>query len=98
MKTIFKKSRLLWVGAISLLALGACTKQFNAFNTNPNAVTQAQALGDFQYIGGFFPDMQENIFSTVDYIYQLQQNLNADVYSGYMMSGDPSAQITPIII
>jgi len=89
MKTIFKKSRLLWVGAISLLALGACTKQFNAFNTNPNAVTQAQALGDFQYIGGFFPDMQENIFSTVDYIYQLQQNLNADVYSGYMMSGDP---------
>ena len=32
--------------------------------------------------------MQENIFSTTDYVYQLQLSLNADVYSGYMMSAD----------
>jgi fructose-specific component phosphotransferase system IIB-like protein len=89
MKKILKKSRLLWAGAIGLLAMSSCTKEFNALNTNPNQVTKAQAAGDFQYIGGFFPVMQENIFSTVDYIYQVQQNLNADVFSGYMMSGDP---------
>ncbi|MFI5157953.1 MAG: RagB/SusD family nutrient uptake outer membrane protein [Sphingobacteriales bacterium] len=89
MKTIFNKNRLLWMGAIGLLLTSACTKEFKAFNTNPNAVTQAQAGGDYQYIGGFIPVMQENIFSPIDYVYQLQQNLNADVYSGYMMSGDP---------
>lgn len=89
MKTIFKKSRLLWMGAIGLLLTSACTKEFKAFNTNPNAVTQTQAGGDFQYIGGFIPVMEENIFSPIDYVYQIQQNLNADVFSGYMMSGDP---------
>ena len=88
MKTIFKKNRLLWMGAFCLLLTSACTKEFKAYNTNPSSVTQSQALGDFQYIGGFFPDMEENIFSPVDYVYQLQQSLNADVYSGYMMSAD----------
>ncbi|MDB5154259.1 MAG: Susd and RagB outer rane lipoprotein [Mucilaginibacter sp.] len=90
MKTIFRKSRILCMGAVlGLFALSSCTKNFNALNTNPNQVTQSQAGGDYQYIGGFIPVMQENIFSPIDYVYQLQQNLNADVYSGYMMSGDP---------
>lgn len=88
MKKIFKKSRLLWAGAFGLLALNSCTKEFKALNTNPSAVTEAQAAGDFQYIGGFFPDMEENIFSTTDWVYQVQQNLNADIFSGYMMSPD----------
>ena len=89
MKTIFKKSRLLLTGALGLLVISSCTKDFKGLNTDPSKVTQAQAAGDFQYIGGFFPDMQENVFSTIDYVYQLQQNLNADVYSGFMMSADP---------
>jgi len=76
------------MGVFGLLLTSACTKEFKAYNTNPSSVTVAQAAGDFQYIGGFFPDMQENIFSTTDYVYQLQQSLNADVYSGYMMSAD----------
>jgi hypothetical protein len=93
MKTIYhcfnKNYKALWICALGILIITSCTKDFNGLNTNPSKVTQGQALGDFQYIGGFFPDMQENIFSPVDYVYQLQQNLNADVYSGYMMSGDP---------
>ena len=89
MKTILKKCKALYFGAMAIVSISSCTKEFNAFNTNPSKITKQQAQGDFQYIGGFFPDMQENIFSTVDYIYQLQQNLNADVYSGYMMSPDP---------
>jgi hypothetical protein len=88
MKTIFKKSWALWMGAFCLFIISSCTKDFKGLNTDPSKVTQAQATGDFQYIGGFFPDMQENIFSPIDYVYQLQQNLNADVYSGYMMSAD----------
>ena len=89
MKTIFKKVALLMSAAAGILALGSCTKDFKGFNTSPSLVTEAQAAGDFQYIGGFFPDMQENIFSTIDWEYQVQQNLNADVFSGYEMSADP---------
>jgi hypothetical protein len=89
MKTLFRKSKSLILGAISLMAISSCTKEFKAFNTDPSKLTQQQAAGDFQYITGYFPDLQQNIFSTVDYIYQLQQNLNADVYSGFMMSADP---------
>jgi hypothetical protein len=89
MKTIFKNRMLLLSGVLGILAIGSCTKDYKALNTNPSKITAAQAAGDFQSIGGFFPDMEENIFSTIDYVYQLQQNLNADVYSGYMMSADP---------
>jgi hypothetical protein len=88
MKTIYKKNRILWAGIFGLFVMSSCTKEFNALNTNPSKVTKTQAEGDLQYIGGFFPDMEENIFSPVDYIYQIQQNLNADIFSGYMMSPD----------
>jgi hypothetical protein len=88
MKTIYKKSRILWVGLLGLLLSSSCTKNFEGLNTNPTKVTKAQAAGDFQYIGGFLPDMEENIASPVDYTYQVQQNLNADIFSGYMSSPD----------
>ena len=88
MKTIYKKSRVLWASILGLLVISSCTKEFNALNTDPSKVTKSQAVGDLQYIGGFFPDMEENIFNTADYNYQVQQNLNADVFSGYMMSPD----------
>jgi hypothetical protein len=88
MKKIYKKNSILWTGILGLFIISSCTKEFKNFNTNPSAVTAEQAAGDFQYIGGYLPDMQENIFSPVDYIYQIQQNLNADMFSGYMMSAD----------
>lgn len=88
MKTIYKKSSLLWACILGLLVISSCTKDFNALNTNPSKVTLGQAGGDFQYIGGFLPDMEENIASPVDYIYQVQQNLNADCFSGYTASPD----------
>jgi len=88
MKKIYKKSRILWAFVLSLFVMSSCTKNFDALNSNPSKVTQAQALGDFQYIGGFLPDMEENIASPVDYVYQVQQNLNADIFCGYMASPD----------
>jgi len=88
MKTIYKKSIGLLAGVLSIFLISSCTKEFTNMNTDPSKVTKQQAAGDFQYIGAFFPDMEQNIFSTVDYIYQIQQNLNADIFSGYMMSPD----------
>ncbi|HVV56269.1 MAG TPA: SusD/RagB family nutrient-binding outer membrane lipoprotein, partial [Mucilaginibacter sp.] len=72
-----------------LLAISSCTKNFEKYNTNPNAVTEDQLKGDGQNIGGFFPDMETSIMRIVDWEYQVQQNLNADLFSGYMMSADP---------
>src|ERR1700710_2255280 len=88
MKTIYKQSKLLWAGLLGLFIFSSCTKNFDALNTNPSKVTQAQAAGDFQYIAGFLPDMEKNIASPIDYTYQVQQNLNADIFSGYMASPD----------
>jgi SusD/RagB-like outer membrane lipoprotein len=88
MKTIFKKHNILWACILGMLAISSCTKEFQSMNTDPSKVTKTQAEGDLQYIGGFLPDMQENIASPVDYIYQIQQNLNADCFSGYMASPD----------
>ena len=73
---------------VSFFIINSCTKNFEKLNTDPSKVSQQQATGDFQYIGGFLPDMEENIASPVDYIYQIQQNLNADIFSGYMASPD----------
>jgi len=88
MKKILNKNRLLLLSAGCLLLISACTKEFKAFNTNPSKVTQAQAAGDYLYIAGFLPDMESNISSPVDWEYQVQQNLNADCFSGYMASPD----------
>ncbi|HWD88681.1 MAG TPA: RagB/SusD family nutrient uptake outer membrane protein [Mucilaginibacter sp.] len=88
MKTIFRKNSIIWACILGAFALSSCTKEFNAMNTDPSKVTQGQAQGDLQYLGGFFPDMEQNIASPVDYIYQIQQNLNADIFSGYMASPD----------
>lgn len=89
MKTIFKNGSGLLLGVLSLMLVGSCTKEFKNFNTDPSKITPGQLAGDFQYIGSYFPDMEKNIVNNVPYIYQLQQNLNADCYSGYMMSADP---------
>jgi hypothetical protein len=88
MKTIYKKNGLLLIGACCMLLINACTKQFKAFNTNPSQVTAAQSAGDYLYIAGFLPDMEQNVSSPVDWEYQTQQNLNADIFSGYMSSPD----------
>lgn len=88
MKTIYKQSRILWAGVLGFFVMSSCTKNFDSLNTNPSKVTQAQATGDFQYIAGFLPDMEKNIASPIDYVYQIQQNLNADIFSGYMASAD----------
>lgn len=80
---------MLWVAAIGMLVISSCTKDFEKYNTNPNALTEAQLIGDGQNVGAFFPDMETSVMRDVTWEYQVQQNLNADLFSGYMMSADP---------
>lgn len=87
MKYLNKTNKLCAVFAIMLTTLfSACTKDFDKYNTNPNALTDADLVKDNIGASAFIPTMQVNVFYNLldqNYIYQIQQNLNADAFSGY---------------
>lgn len=87
MKKILYNSRLIIALMFTVLASVSCTKNFEAYDTNPVGITTGQLTADYN-IGAFFNNMQSSIFNTRPN-YQIIQNLNADCFSGYMMSADP---------
>lgn len=74
--------------AASVILLGGCTKDFKKYNTDSSGITDAQLAPNFNYLGLWFPGIQQSIFGE-NGDYQLCQNLNSDCYSGYYMSPDP---------
>jgi len=66
----------------------SCTKQFEAFNTNPYGVTDSSAVQDFNNIGSYLGQLQQNIY-TVTADLQLDQNLVGDVYAQYLVPPTP---------
>ncbi len=84
MKTTIKS--ILYKGALLAIAIvpASCTKNFEKFNTNPVELTDSLLKYDYKYVGAFIPGMLTSIYSTIVWQYQLQQNLNADLYSGFM--------------
>jgi hypothetical protein len=75
---------------VAAVYVSGCTKDFKEFNTNPTGVTDQQYAVDYQNLGAPMEQAQQNIYiGSPAWAYQLQQNLIADVYSGYMMSPDP---------
>lgn len=93
----FSKGRKLFQVAFiawGILLQTACTKNFQDYNTNPNGVTDSLLQLDHVGLGAFFPQMEKNIVvsaaNTGDAsVYQVAQNLNADLYSGYMGTPTP---------
>jgi hypothetical protein len=74
--------------AACFILLGGCTKNFENMNTSNAGITNAQLLPDFNFIGQYYPAIQQHIFGE-EGDYQLCQNLNSDCYAGYYMSPDP---------
>jgi hypothetical protein len=82
-----------------LLSLGllasattSCTDYMETLNVDKKALTDATLENDYTIGGYLLPNMQNSIhIINPEWQYQLQQNLNADVYSGYMMSPTPFA-------
>ena len=78
------------VVATTLLLFSACTGDFDEMNTNPLGVTDDDLFQDNNSIGQHFIAMQQSIYynfnggSGTDWTYQLFQNLNADIWSGYL--------------
>ncbi|MGN6396508.1 MAG: RagB/SusD family nutrient uptake outer membrane protein [Mucilaginibacter sp.] len=81
--------------ALALLGLGftltqsSCTKDFEKYNTNKYNATDSLLKIDGEGYGAFLIPMQLGVVNSINYNFQVQQNLNADIYSGFMMSGDP---------
>ncbi|WP_282136493.1 RagB/SusD family nutrient uptake outer membrane protein [Seonamhaeicola maritimus] len=60
------------------------------FNGNDRNISQEQLEVDFQHVGSKYKPIFESIYQyTPAWSYQLQQNLNADVYSGYLTNPRP---------
>lgn len=75
---------LLALSGFLLILASSCTKNFEAYNTNPYALTDSQTVA---ILATAYGPIEQAIFSN----YQTAQNLSADAYSGYMMSPTPFA-------
>jgi hypothetical protein len=63
----------------TMVSFSACTKNFEKYNTRPDALTTAQTAS---VLASAFGPIEVNILHN----YQTAQNLSADQYSGYLMS------------
>ncbi len=71
---------------------GGCTKRFEDINTDPYGLSESDLKGDFALYGAPFSQMQLGVhLFAPEWQYQLMQNLNADIFSGYMMTPTPFA-------
>ncbi|MEE9408927.1 MAG: RagB/SusD family nutrient uptake outer membrane protein [Polaribacter sp.] len=60
------------------------------YNVNDKNITQEQLEVDFQHVGSKYKPVFESIYQySPAWSFQLQQNLNADVYSGYLTPPRP---------
>ncbi|WP_271766021.1 RagB/SusD family nutrient uptake outer membrane protein [Aquimarina algiphila] len=72
------------------MLFSSCSDDLEGIDENPRNITQEQLEVDFQNVGSLYKPMFENIYQyTPPWSYQLQQNLNADVFSGYMTNPRP---------
>ncbi|MDL2221125.1 SusD/RagB family nutrient-binding outer membrane lipoprotein [Parabacteroides sp. OttesenSCG-928-N08] len=73
----------------------ACTKEFKEINTDKSGVTDKQLEIDFNHLQVPMDVVQQGIYFNYDFgkgknwPYQIMQNLNADMFCGYMMDYKP---------
>ncbi len=86
-----------WPVAVLVLAIvfaqTSCTKNFDNYNTNPSGITSDLLKNDNVGVGAFFPQMEEYVVRVAPNAgdgsaYQVVENLNADLFSGY--NGTPT--------
>lgn len=81
---------IVWLLVASVMLGSSCTKNFDEINKNPFDFTEEDLKADYQLIGEPLSQAQLNLLIYNDPpTAQLQQNLNADVYSGYTMAPTP---------
>ena len=77
-----------------LLAINSCTKDFKAYNTDSNGITNAELKVDFNNIGGYFPSI-ENAFTANNMIpMDVGEYLTGGTFGGYFMVTLPGNNYT----
>lgn len=75
---------------VLLVLLITSCNDLEQYNVNDKNISEAQLQVDFQHVGSKYKPIFESIYQyDPAWSYQLQQNLNADVYSGYMTPPRP---------
>ncbi|WP_264564491.1 RagB/SusD family nutrient uptake outer membrane protein [Flavobacterium sp. N3904] len=72
---------------ITLLSAVSCTSDFENINSNPQGASNEQLEQDYNTIKAPFSPMFANVFVLTAWPYQIQQNLQGDIWSGYMATG-----------
>jgi hypothetical protein len=80
------KNKLLMFSAVLALSLGSCTGDFEDINTNETGFSNTQLEQDFNQVKAPIKTMQRGMYILVadDWQGDIQFNLNADIFSGYM--------------
>ncbi|MDR2859561.1 MAG: SusD/RagB family nutrient-binding outer membrane lipoprotein [Mediterranea sp.] len=84
----YQKTKVLSLCALTaLLSITSCTGDFESINTDPNGLEPEQVLISARYYQPMASIYMN--YNNTNYEYQLQQNLNADLYSGYLAVPTP---------
>ncbi|CEN43085.1 RagB/SusD family nutrient uptake outer membrane protein [Capnocytophaga canis] len=73
-------------------ALGGCTDKFEDYNRDTFALTEELKKADWMHLKAFFPQMEQSIYynnSKGNWEFQIAQNLNADMFGGYLTPPTP---------
>lgn len=87
---IIKPIVLVLLMTITVFAINSCTKKFEDYNRYQDYVTNDMLTRDYMVIYGFFVQMEKNVIpggnNSTDEVnnYQLSENLQGDIWSGYM--------------
>lgn len=93
MRTVYSVLSAVWLAASSIFL--SCTGEFRDINTDQSGITDEDMKIDFNNLGIPLDIIQQGIYFNYDFgkgknwPYQLMQNLNADMFSGYMHDYKP---------
>ncbi len=74
------------IAAFSMFLAFSCTDMMEDMNNDPKSITNARLEADGILFKQHIIFMEKNLFNlTTSWEYQVQQNLNADVFAGYTM-------------
>lgn len=81
------KLKYLIVLATFLTSFSSCTDKFDDYNRLPFGVTEELQKADWIYLKAYFPQMEQSIYynnSGGNWEWQIAQNLNSDLFGGYL--------------
>jgi hypothetical protein len=76
------KSSILTLAFTALFSVISCTDKFEEYNTDRTGFTNEQLAVDGNLIGAYFPKIYQDV--TMNYSYQLNNNLIGDCFAGYL--------------